>query len=529
MPDHIQSFIKGREMQVLNVSFGGVNWVVLIVYLLGIILLGYYFSRRASKNLDEYFRGGKRVPGWAAGVSIWATTLSSITFMAIPAKAFTDNWLFAFDNYTIVLITPFIIIFFLPFFRKLNITSAYEYLEARFDLAIRLIGSLGFCFFHIFRIAIVIYLPTLAITSVTNLNPYMIVILIGFLCVLYTCIGGMEGVVWSDTIQGIILLLGAVISIGVAIYNIDGGFSAVFTTAAEHGKFIPKGAWDWSFINATIPVIVLGGLFNNLYQYVGSQDVVQRYNTTPTARLAAKALKTNAIFSCFDPIIFYGFGTVLFVFYTQHSNLLPANFNPSGIVPYFIVTQLPAGIAGLAVAAIFAAAQSTVSSSLNSIAACWTVDIKQRLFHNKDEHKLVNSSKIVILVIGSLSTLMCIYMVSSNQTALLDLFRTLLGMLGAPIAGIFILGIFTRRANAAGALTGLIATLFILIFIKFTGFDLYFNGIFAIGGTVGIGYLTSLFFASKKVTDKGLTIFGLKQIRIDLAAEIIPKVFLHKK
>ena len=214
-----------------QVGFGAWNWVAVIGYLVIMLLIGAYFTKRAGKDTDSFFTASGRLPSWAIGFSIYATTLSAITFMSTPEKAFLTDWAYIAGNIAIVAIIPILIAFYVPFFKKLRVTSAYEYLEARFGPSIRVIGSLLFVIFHLGRIAIVIYLPTLAITAVSDMNPFIVASLVGILCILYTFLGGFEGVVWSDFIQGVILLGGALMIIIIGAFEIKGGFGTIVSDA----------------------------------------------------------------------------------------------------------------------------------------------------------------------------------------------------------------------------------------------------------------------------------------------------------
>ncbi len=218
-----------------EVGFGTGNWIALILYLIATLLVGVYFTKRAGQDTDAFFKAKGRVPAWAVGFSIYATTLSAITYMGTPERAFNTDWSYAAGNIAII---PLLIYFYIPFFRKLDVTTAYEYLEERFGITMRVIGSLAFTLFHIGRVAIVIYLPTLAITSVSDINPYLIAALVGLLCVIYTFMGGIEGVIWSDVIQGIILLGGAVAVIFLGAFQIDGNFGTVLNEAVQDKKFV---------------------------------------------------------------------------------------------------------------------------------------------------------------------------------------------------------------------------------------------------------------------------------------------------
>ncbi len=188
-------------------AFGVINTVVLCLYLLALVAMGAYFSRR-EKSTDDFFVGGRRVPWWAAGLSIFGTQLSSIAFMAIPAKVYDTDWTYFLGVICIALIQPVIIYFYLPFFRRLNVTSAYEYLEKRFNLAVRLFGSASFILFQAGRMTIVLFLPALALSAVTGFDIRISIIAMGLLATVYTAMGGMEAVVWTDVLQVIVLIGG---------------------------------------------------------------------------------------------------------------------------------------------------------------------------------------------------------------------------------------------------------------------------------------------------------------------------------
>lgn len=486
------------------VEFGALNWAVIIVYLLGILGVGLYFTRRASTSTDSFFRAGGRIPAWAAGFSIYATTLSAITFMSTPEQAFLTDWSYAFGNLTIFAIVPLLIYFYIPFFRKLNVTTAYEYLEARFGPSIRVLGSLLFVLFHVGRVAIVIYLPTLAISSVTDIDPAFIAAIVGALCVIYTLLGGIEGVIWSDVIQGIILLVGAAIVVITAIASITGGIETLIQDAVDDGKFLTADNWTGAgAAPAAIPLIILGNVFNNLYQYTGSQDVVQRYQTTASLKDTARSLIVNGFLALLTIPLFYGMGTALYSYYSN-DGVLPEGFNTSAIVPYFIVTVLPAGVAGALIAAIFAAAQSTVSSSLNSISACIAVDIKDRF--TSGPKSTVAFSRLVVLVAGVLGVGVSLYLSITDQDETWNLFLSVIGLFGVPIAAIFALGIFTRRASTVGVISGLVGASIIAGLIQFNDGNPFVVSVVAFIATLVVGYLVSLVTGPPRQSTVGLTV-----------------------
>lgn len=489
-------------------GFGTLNWIVLIGYLILMLFVGYYFKRRSNKNSQEFFKArGSHVPAWAVGFSIFATTLSAITYMSTPAKSFDTDWAYAFGNLSIFLIAPIIISLYIPFFQKLNVTTAYEYLEARFNPFLRIFSSLLFILFHIGRIAIVIYLPTVALESIIKINPYWVALLITGLCIVYTYHGGMEGVIWSDVIQGILLLSGAAIIIGFAIYRTHGGWNSVMRTTVSQGKILTRSDFSWSLVKATVPVILLGQIFNSLYQYTASQDVVQRYTTSTDRKHIAKSIWTNAILSLITIPLFYGMGTVLFSFY-HNGGHLPAGFNTAAIVPYFVLTQIPAGIAGLIIAAIFAASQATIASSLNSTAACVVTDFQKRFMKDKSDEMSMKLTRITILVVGLMSLICTLMLIKVHREDMLVTYLSLFGLFGVPIAGTFALGILSQRANGFGATVGMLLTSLICYVIQSHGVNALLVSCIGFIGSMVLGYVFSLF----KKSDKNIVGLTLKTI-----------------
>lgn len=449
-------------------GFGALNWAVLIIYLVAMLGIGVYFTKRASKSTDSFFKAEGRIPAWAAGFSIWATTLSAITFMSTPEQAYLTDWGYAVGTMTIFLIIPILIHYYVPFFRKLKVTTAYEYLEERFGPVMRCLGSALFMLYHIGRVAIVIYLPILAITSVSNINPILIAVLIGAMCIIYAFLGGIEGVVWTDVIQGFLLLGGALLICLMAIIHV-GGFGNVVHIAAEHHKIFSSADWNPHNLALFLPIIFAGQFFNSMYQYTGSQDVVQRYQTTPSIKATAKSLWTNGWLALITIPTFFGMGTLLYCFY-HTTGSLPHGFNTSAIVPYFVIKEIPAGLAGLIIAGIFAAAQSTIASSLNAISSCAITDFKQRFFNDKFKKVSdVTLARIIIIVAGCLSLAIAIYLLLGNTAQTWNLFLSVTGLFGVPVAGIFAAGIFTKSANRFSVVVGVLLSAGITYYLQTKG------------------------------------------------------------
>lgn len=448
----------------LRSAFGWLNWTVVAVYLGGMIAVGFWFMKREkSGTTDSYFRGGQRIPWWVAGLSIFATMLSSLTFMGIPARAYQTDVSWYLGQLPILLVVPMVALFYLPFFRKLNLTSAYEYLEKRFNLPCRIFAAVSFILFHIGRIAIVLYLPALALAVVSDIPVTTAILTIGVLCIIYTVIGGITAVVWTDAIQALVLLGGAALCFILAVAQVDGGFGGMLQIASADAKGFGNLDWrsfDWSS-NSTGSVLVLlvAFFFNSFVPYTASQDVVQRYVTTKDIGAARKSLWLTMWMSIFGSMLFFGLGVAVYAFYKTHPGLLdPAMTKTDSILPYFIMNELPLGVSGLLIAAIFAASQSTISSSLNSIATSWSKDFDVRILRpNRDDATYLSAAKWVVLIVGSLGTATALWMAKSDLQSAFAAFNTLIGLTAGSLGGLFALGVFTRRANGRGALIGAIA------------------------------------------------------------------------
>ena len=293
-------------------SFGWVNYVTLIVYLLLMVWMGWYFSRK-NKTTDDYFLGGGRIPWWAAGLSIYATMLSAITYLAHPALAYAFDWQVFLGYFTILLIVPIVVSFYLPFFRKLKITTAYEYLEKRFNITVRMFGSVSFVLFQLARMGIVVYLPALAIATVVGIDIYVAITIMGILAILYTYMGGMEAVIWTDVVQVIVLMAGLVIGlIFIALEIGDVGY--IFETAYNDGK-LQMVDFRFSFTEVVTWSLFLGTFAANFAPYTTDQAVVQRYMTTSSEKEASKSIWLNGIIAIPSGLLIFTMGAFLYVYF----------------------------------------------------------------------------------------------------------------------------------------------------------------------------------------------------------------------
>lgn len=491
-----------------NISFGKLNYLVLFIYLLLMVGMGFVFSKN-QHSTDDFFKGGNRIPWWAAGLSIFGTQLSAITFMAIPAKTFATDWLYFFLMMTIIMIAPFIIRYFLPFYRRFNLTTAYEYLELRFNLVARLIGSSMYVFLQLGRLGIVLLLPSLALSVVTGIDVYLCILSMGVLSILYTVMGGIEAVIWTDVLQVIVLLGGALMCLVLLYFNLDNTDISTYVTQYHKTQIFD---FDLSFSNPTLWVVLVGGIASNIVQYGSDQTVIQRYLTTKDEKSAAKGITISAWLTLPSALIFFSLGTLLFVYY----KINPGDLNPvlektDAIFPWFIVNSLPDGVSGLLIAAIFAASMSSLDSSMNSVSTVITTDFFRRLNPLQDENAYLKLARIITVVIGVLGTSLALMMAGWGISSLWDQFNMIIGLFAGGLGGIFILGIFIKQANATGAITGLLVSGVLQYLIKeFTDIHLLMYAFTGMISSIAIGYFVSLFFGERDHEQAVYTYRGLK-------------------
>jgi len=482
-------------------DFQWLDYAVLIIYFALMLAIGVYFSARQNST-EDYFIGGGRVPWWAAGLSVFGTALSAITFMAIPAKTFATNWSYFLYNMSVLLATPIITMVFIPFYRKLKITSAYEYLERRFNVFVRLFGSFSFILFQIGRIAIVLYLPAIALSLVTGIDIFVCILVVGVLSTAYTLIGGIEAVIWTDVVQVIILMGGALLSLAFMFFRVGDDLGNLATNAMEGGK-LTLAHLNFALNEPTIWVVLIGGFFINLVTYSSDQSLVQRYLTTPDLKSASKTAWTNAILVVPSTLIFFGAGTALFIYYSKFPERLdPFMENNDSIFPWFITNELPAGISGLLIAGIFSAAMSSLSSSMNSISTAFTTDFFKRFRKNTTIRGDLSVARIATLVSGVLGILAAVWMATSDILSLWDKFFEVLGLFTGGLGGVFLLGMLFKRANGSGAIVGLVVSSVVQYLVS-QHLDLH-SLLYVSTGVITcvvVGYLASLVMPSATNTE----------------------------
>ena len=473
--------------------FGWLNWTVLILYLVAMLGMGIYFMRREN-GAEDFFKGGGRIPWWAAGISIYATMLSAITYMAIPAKAYATDWTYYPMLWMIPVVGFPVIWYYLPYFRRLKAASAYAILEERFNLATRMMASTLFCIFMVARMALVMYLPSLALTAVTGIDIYLCIILMGLVTIVYCTMGGVEAVIWGDVVQGCILVGGAIFA---ALYlwgNTEGGFSGAWQLAVDNDK-MRLFIWSLDYRRVTFWVAIIGGgIANNLISYTSDQTVIQRYMTTKDEKSAGRSILVNGFMSVFISVAFYFIGTGLYTFYKTHPQSLDITMQQGdAIFPYFMMSQMPAGIAGLLIAAIFAATMSTISSNINSVSTAFSVDFIQRFRPSIKDSTLLRVARWTCIVSGLMGLGIALLMATWDIASLLDYFNTILGLLTSGLGGLFVMAVFFPRIKGRAALTGFIAgELVVFLMYLYTDVNFFLFGATGIVVSVLVAWMLSL-------------------------------------
>jgi SSS family transporter len=475
----------------MTATLATLDYVVLIVYIAASVALGVWFVKE-QRTVKDYFLAGQSMNWFVVAISVIAALFSGISYLGAPTEVFNYDLTYAVSVLSFFIATPLIILVFLPRFYRANFYSAYEYLERRFDLQVRTWSSAMFIIRVVFYLGLAIYAPALALASVTGLPLWLSIAVIGLLTTVYTTLGGMKAVIWTDVMQ-FFVLFGGQIAIGwFAMSRIPGGFFGTWDIAASAGK-LNWANFDWSLTaRMTFWGALLGGLFNNLVQMGTDQISVQRYLTAKSRAEASKSLWFKLIITLPVVIIFYLMGAVLFAFYHTYPDRLPDLTQKDRILPYFVVSELPRGLPGLLVAAIFAATMSTVSSGINALSTASIVDFYRRsMGRNPAPERLLQLSKVLTGLYGILATAVAFLMPLLGT--LVEATNKIMGMLGGPLLGVFLLGMLTRRATSQGALLGAFFGSLLLAFVVFqTKVSFVWYALIGCVATFVLGYLFSL-------------------------------------
>ena len=504
--------VASAEVESGKLLLRWLDWIVIVVYLVSMLGIGLYFYLREKRNsTSDFFVGGRSIPFWAAGVSLYAANTSSISYIAIPAKAFETNWQYMTNNLIAVLGLMFVAVWIVPLLRRLDLMSVFSYLETRFHPAIRMLASGLFMLTQLgSRMSVILFLPSLAIATITGIPVTWSILLMGGFTIVYTALGGMKAVVWTDIVQLVVKMGGALFAIGWMIFSLDGGMNEFLRIAAAEDK---TKLLDFSFdmTKATVWGFIFLVLFDVVLTFPKDQVLMQRTLSTSSAKNAGRSIWAFAAIMIPGGIVFYSIGTALFVYYKAN----PERMNPllpiDATFPLFIAAELPMGITGLIIAGIFAAAMATLSSIMNSVSTLASVDFYEKLVKNPDPAKSVRFAEWMTVVAGLLGIGCALLLSRYDIHSLFDVSIELAGLLGGGFAGAYTLGMFTRRANSAGVAIGVACSIALTTFAwSLSLVHPYFYLAISIMLCIVIGYIASLFFPAPTRSLEGLTIYSDK-------------------
>ncbi|MBC2593217.1 sodium/solute symporter [Ruficoccus amylovorans] len=438
------------------------DWGMIVTYMLFVIAVGSLFAKRQTST-DRYFVAERKIPGWVAGISMFATLLSSFTFIAFPGWTYDHDWQLILRESMAPFAVIFCAILIIPIYRRAIRMSAYEYLEKRFGYIGRLYGTIGFLIGHFIKVGVVLYALSLTLSTVLGLDTKTIILILGLGTLIFTFFGGIEGVVLTEVVQGALMLFCGLLVIAFLSFKTDTSFAA-FSTAWDAGKFkVIDPTFDLSRESSW--VFALFGLFMFLTKYSTDQTMVQRYLLAPSVKEAVRGTMIGLACCILAWVIFFLIGSLLWGFYDLNpGRLSEAITKGDEVFPYFIGSELPMGVTGLVMAGLFAAAQSTISGDLNSIGACITSDFYCRFSKSQNARTQLLMGKMVILLSGllmiGLAILMDLYPGGIAEFTM-DVGAIVGAIIGGGLLALFLMGFFTRRVTKNGIYFGLCCSVII--------------------------------------------------------------------
>lgn len=466
---------------------------IILLYLIAMVAVGFYFSKK-NKNAEQFTTASGKIPGWAIGLSIYATFLSSNTFLGVPGKAFGSNW----NAFVFSLSMPFAAWiaskYFVPFYRRTGEISAYTHLEHRFGAWARTYAVICFLLTQIARMGSIFFGIALSLQALIGFSMSTIMIVMGACIILYTVLGGMEAVIWTEVVQGIIKTLGAVLILCLILAEMPGGISDVLHIASANNK-LSLGSFSPDFTQSTFWVILFYGFFINLNNFGMDQNYIQRYHTAASSRQASKSVWMCVALYVPASLLFFIIGTCLFAYYQLHPDLIlavkqqvageklgavasPAQINQLAaqlqpadygdkVMPHFMVTKVPSGLTGLIISALLSAAMSTISSGMNASATVFTMDIYGRYFNKRlGEKSRLSLLHITTVVFGLLGLIAGIAMIGVKSV--LDTWWELSGIFAGGMLGLFLLGIISKRTKNAEAFTAVLIGIVVILWMTFS-------------------------------------------------------------
>ena len=459
----------------LAAGLTSIDYWIVALYILGMVVLGSYFAR-GQKGTESYFLAGRSMGWFPIAVSLVATLVSTTSFLAYPSEAYGHDLKIVAYIFGVPLGLLVVQKVFVPFYMNLNITSAYEYIERRFNVGLRTATSIIFVVMRLIWMAVAVHAASLAVSTMIGLQDQShmpkIIFAIGIMATIYVTVGGMKAVIWTDVVQ-FFIFFGALAGVCVYVaFSLDGGLGEIFTVCRDAGKFdvISKEFFTPDpTIRITFWAVTLNTFVWILATYGSDQVVIQRYLSTRNVRQAKASLWGNFVFGdIFLTIFQVGAGLALFAFYQHFTQALPADIEADKVFPHFIANQLPVGISGLILAALFAAIMSSIDSGINSIATVFTIDFYRRFSVKKPTPRAeLIFARVLTPILGLLVCLFSAYLIGGAGNNIIERSSRAAGFLVGPILGIFMLGMFLPLANSPGAVIGSILGIVSGLFVAF--------------------------------------------------------------
>ena len=443
-----------------------IDIIIFLLFTGGVVAFGCSFFKKKGTS-EEFTSAGRSLPGWVVGMSIFATYVSSISYLGYPGKAFSGDWNAFVFSLSIPIASYFAARYFVPFYRSQDSISAYSFLENRFGPWARIYASSCYLLTQIARTGSILYLLALPMNVLLGWHIQTIIIVTSVAIVLYSMLGGMKAVIWTEAIQGIILIGGALVCMFILLFDMPGGPAQTFSIAMEDGKF-SLGSFGSSLSESTFWVCLIYGVFTNLQNYGIDQSYVQRYHTAKSEKEA----KFSALFGgyLFIPVsaVFFMIGTGLYAYYKVHPGVLPDGVGADYVFPFFIVNELPVGLTGLLIASIFAAGMSTIATSVTSSSTIILTDYYQHFRKHAGNRERMLVLKLSSVGVGVAGILVA-FAFMSVQSAL-DAWWALASIFSGGMLGLFLLGYISRKARKFDAVLGVVCGVILVCWIVISPF-----------------------------------------------------------
>jgi len=480
-----------------------VDIAIFLASILIVLAIGLWAGRKED-SAQDFFLAGRTVPWWGVAGSIFGTNVSAEHLVGMLGIGYSIGFAQAHFEYGAIAALLMLAFIFLPLYRAMGVYTLSEYLAKRYDERSSVLYSAYSILSIVFvRMALGFYIGARALSYLLDGTPLEIgytsgILIFATVTATYTIVGGLKAVIWTDVVQVFVLYGGALLSLIILLYKTDGGLGAIVSAGIDYDKFHMFN-WTWDWTTTAVWVVIVGNFFLNLVPYTSDQAVVQRYFTTKDEKAAAKSIWTNAALLVPSTLTLFLLGTGLWAFYRANPELLNPTLPTDSIFPLFIAQQLPAGIAGLLIAAVFAASMSTLDSSLNSVSAALVTDFYVRFRPAADDARRLLLARLLTAGLGVLATATSIALATFDIGSLWDTFQGMMGLLGGGLAGLFALGIFFRSANGAGAMTGAVASVFILFWVQqHTDLHFFLYGAVGILSCILVALATSPFYRSSR-------------------------------